>query len=388
MPQSGITLSQISPQLPQLESPLVSNIASNEPGSQLGIIPHQNGLKLPRLQTPVGQAFGQATVTIPGHGAASVTPIAGRIADPNDTARLPSTTDLRRTSSASGHSQVRGSPIVPPPQRHEETARQIMTDTNFDPASINHTHGLMRGWGDALDRHIRSHGGVMRMNPILEAPRYRLLLEACSKFDIFYILIHQQLCIWSRDQVTVQRALQLPSETVNFGFEALFRILGNSKELSEPHATWLTRFPVPPLDVPALFGPRHSVLVQIGVFLQSFHSKWNKLFSAVDSRGYPLLAYETETILSCPSPVLRPVFFRVTRRRIWANEYGPITTGLEEVFLRDQHNEVTMAKENAPQAVREKARRATVQQYTALIAQGRQAQQQILQQGRMACVAA
>lgn len=266
----------------------------------------------------------------------------------------------------------------------EKRARVAMAGPANAPGSGGSIELVMDGWLHDLDNQINKYGGSLGLGrPVVQA-RYETLRDACKRRDPFYVVLHRQLCFWSIDKASVHASLPLLPWMIDSNFNMLLGILGTNAGVPEEHLIWLSQFPGPFAEISESFQPQLNLTSQITMFMQHFHQNWNRIDNNARHRCYPMLAFEVSHILSCPSPVLHQVFFRVSRRKFMPHEQGPIPLALDQAFMKDQVSEAKMERENASEDVFRNSRAATAQAYKALLAH---AQGPTVQQGGLDCAA-
>lgn len=192
----------------------------------------------------------------------------------------------------------------------------------------------MRVWQQVLEQRLEACGGYQALEAKTEQPRYHMLHEACQKNDLFYLILHQYFCLWSKNVAAAHAILKLYGAqelVVDDAFKNLLYTLRDNKFLSSDHLAWLSSFPLGTAGAQTTMDGLAAVCQQVSLFLQRFSSQWKPLISQVVTRQCPIMAWELRDLLHCPSPTLQSSLFTVSRRKLGIVE-GPLANELIAFF--------------------------------------------------------
>ncbi|KAI1653327.1 hypothetical protein F4813DRAFT_258759 [Daldinia decipiens] len=188
-----------------------------------------------------------------------------------------------------------------------------------------------------LNNRLQSIGGVQSLDPAVERPRYQLLLESSESGDLFFIVLHQVFCIWSRNRVQARDICKSyardPGE-MDKGFSSLEMILKSNTKLNPDHINFLAEFPAP-LDESLGKTGYKATLGQVLNFLHRIALNWHRVLTDHRAKGYPFLLGELLDEFLLHSPILQGIMFRASRRSIGAGD-GPTAERMEMLFKSDQ----------------------------------------------------
>ncbi|KAI9172361.1 E3 SUMO-protein ligase gei-17 [Paramyrothecium foliicola] len=146
-----------------------------------------------------------------------------------------------------------------------------------------------------------------------------------------------------------------------------------NEHMAKEHIQWFAQFPGNSEALAREIPPFTHACSQIVAFLKNFAEAWHSLSVAVCARRYPVLAWEAVQILNCPSPILQSIFFTFSRRALWVQD-GEFAVELNQLFARDQKQELQMAQDNAPSDIRARVRDDMVVRYATLVARAQRFQ--------------
>ena len=206
---------------------------------------------------------------------------------------------------------------------------------------------LVSEWRGIAIRQMQELKKEASLSHPVEQPRYYLLIDACGRKDVFYVLFHQVFCLWTLNKSEVYRMLAFESTVIDDAFTKLTSILKPTDDMALRHITWFTLFPHSWTDdrfPPAVF---QQLLMQVTEFIRSFSSRWDSLREDVKQRNYPLMAWESCQVLQCNSIILSELLFTFLRRTLGCED-GLIANELIQYFSEDSHNEAMYGYMVAP----------------------------------------
>ncbi|KAI1643546.1 uncharacterized protein F4817DRAFT_249620 [Daldinia loculata] len=188
-----------------------------------------------------------------------------------------------------------------------------------------------------LNNRLQSIGGVQSLDPAVERPRYQLLLDSSESGDLFFIVLHQVFCIWSRNRAQARDICKNyardPGE-MDKGFSNLEMIIKSNTKLNPDHINFLAEFPAP-LDELLIKARYKATLGRVLNFLHRMALNWHRVFKDHRAKGYPFLLGELLDEFLLYSPILQGIMFRASRRSIGAGD-GPTAKRMEMIFKSDQ----------------------------------------------------
>ncbi|OTB15138.1 hypothetical protein K445DRAFT_23148 [Daldinia sp. EC12] len=188
-----------------------------------------------------------------------------------------------------------------------------------------------------LQSRIQSIGGMQNLNPVVERPRYQLLLDSSESGDLFFIVLHQIFCIWSRNRVQAHELCKNggrnPGE-MDKGLSNLEMVLKSNTKLNPNHINFLAEFPAPLNEL--LSKERYrATLGKVLDFLRCMALNWHRVLTDHRVKGYPFLLGELLDEFLLYSPILQGIMFRASRRSMGAGD-GPAAKHMEMLFKSDQ----------------------------------------------------
>lgn len=264
----------------------------------------------------------------------------------------PTHTPLNNQTSQAAHRQDASLRIpASAPQQQNGTQQQNAAPggqaASRDGAAMDAGSQLIGEWRGIVMRQMQELKNDASLSHPVEQPRYHLLIDACSRRDVFYLLFHQVFCLWTLNKTEVYRMLAAESAVIDDAFTKLTTILKSTDIMALRHITWFTRFPPSCTDdrfPPAVF--RHIVM-QVAEFIRSFSTRWESLRVDVQRRNYPLMAWESAQVLQCHSITLSELLFTFLRRTLGCED-GLIATELSQYFAEDTQNEAMYGYMVAP----------------------------------------
>ncbi|KAH6985666.1 hypothetical protein BKA56DRAFT_613100 [Ilyonectria sp. MPI-CAGE-AT-0026] len=209
----------------------------------------------------------------------------------------------------------------------------------------------LKDWLRVLSTHMEQFNGPRLLNETVEIPRYRILRDACANADVFYVVLHQLFCGWSRDRPFVHSLLasHISFEAVDHAFGYMQVILRQNQLISPPHLEWLTNFPGPLAEI-SRSSPQCMLVNVVARFLHQLSATWEPMMALAESRKFPLLVSEMVHNLSCTSSQMQSLLFTTSRRTLRVED-GPLATSLNEIFAKDRASEAQIAA--APRSAEE-----------------------------------
>ncbi|KAI0849261.1 hypothetical protein F5Y00DRAFT_69965 [Daldinia vernicosa] len=197
-----------------------------------------------------------------------------------------------------------------------------------------------------LNNRLQSIGGVNNLDPAVERPRYQLLLDSSESGDLFFIVLHQVFCIWSRNRAQAHDLCKnhacAPGD-MDKGFINLEMVLKSNTKLNPDHINFLAEFPAP-LDELLSKIRYKATLGRVLNFLYRMALNWIRVLADHRAKGYPFLMGELIDEFLLFSPILQGIMFRASRRSIGAGD-GPTAKRMEMLFKSDQDYYQTYPKD-------------------------------------------
>ncbi|KAH7149686.1 hypothetical protein B0J13DRAFT_312732 [Dactylonectria estremocensis] len=296
---------------------------------------------------------------------------------------------LRAMASASGinpSSQQAAAPWPSTPTGGTTTFPQVGQRAAPGPSATESRHKRMRlehenpvayasrDWMQTLTKHMEKYNGTRSLNDSVEIPRYKILRDACSIDDAFYVVLHQFFCGWSWDRPFVHNLLapHVSCEAVDHAFAYLQVILRNNQVISPIHLEWFANFPGPLREF-SLTSPQRSFMSVVGRFLHQLSTLWGQMMTSIEVRQFPLLVYEMQQNLSCTSPQMQSLLFTTSRRSLRIED-GPLATSLNDIFSKDKASEFQIATGQRTMQEVSQIRSGFAQRYVGIIQAFRQQQ--------------
>ncbi|KAH7112767.1 hypothetical protein B0J13DRAFT_461117 [Dactylonectria estremocensis] len=200
-----------------------------------------------------------------------------------------------------------------------------------------------RDWLQILIKQMEKYSGTRSLNDSVEIPRYKILRDACSIEDGFYIVLHQLFCGWSWDTALVHNVLapHVPFEAVDHAFSYMQVILRNNQSISPVYLEWFANFPGPLVELPHT-SPQCLFMSVVGRFLHQMSTLWGQMVGTTEARQFPLLVSEMRQNLSCISIQMQSLLFTTSRRTLHVED-GPLAISLNEIFAKDRASEIQIA---------------------------------------------
>jgi hypothetical protein len=187
-----------------------------------------------------------------------------------------------------------------------------------------------------LDKHVESQGGINKLNPDLDMPRFRLLREACDKDDFFYVALHQVFCLWTTNPGMILGRLQpCDDRFLSMAFRIVGGFIKENDALAPVNIRWFCQFPANFGDLVIRSSKYRLAVTRVGRFLEKLYGQWFRYSEDCLARGYPPLVDELVQRLSLLSPVLQQIVFTATRRNLDVKDDN-FGYRMEELFKFDQ----------------------------------------------------
>ncbi|CAM1501045.1 Fc.00g102070.m01.CDS01 [Cosmosporella sp. VM-42] len=233
--------------------------------------------------------------------------------------------------------------------------------------------GLMQQWRRTLRARMALFQGSGVLTAYIEQPRYKLIDDACTIHDLFYLALHQVFCLWTvnRAQVYQMLAPLLASTVVDSGFDILQTVLRKNENISRPHLDWFSQFPGPISGMMHTHPDFRVALLNITEFLTMLSQHWQPMIDEVERRLTPFMSWELRYGLKCGSPSIQMMLFTVSRRKLGMAD-GPLSVDLNTIFQRDQAYEDRIAGGGVPVEDVNRARGDFTARYAQLIRLARQ----------------
>lgn len=148
----------------------------------------------------------------------------------------------------------------------------------------------------------------------LEAERLSYLRDACRLQDLFYLLLHQQYCLWTLG--ALHPSLMALGRPVQEGLSKLELIIKSNRMLRQEALVIFSKFHFSISQ--ARDAPQESwpVFLQLQHFLTTFSGQWDSLRQACVARGFAPCAHEQQWRLSLPSLALQKIIFTHIHREL------------------------------------------------------------------------
>lgn len=217
------------------------------------------------------------------------------------------------------------------------------------PSFILHTDGrptddanlVYSEWILKLDEALNA-GMSSPQSHDLQQSRRVILSAACHRHDIFYIVMHQRYCTWSRNKLDAYNLMYSTAPAaIDRGFAALSVLLKTNDALSPTHLEWFVDFPTSTFDSFLPAPILASITKQIIDFILLFAAHWQDLRTRIVHRGFPVLTWEMRTILRCSSITVQDLIFTLSRRLLGCPD-GPLATAFADLLNRDRAVESAM----------------------------------------------
>ncbi|KAI4216571.1 MAG: hypothetical protein LQ351_001060 [Letrouitia transgressa] len=216
---------------------------------------------------------------------------------------------------------------------HESTS--VSNLANCDQPSPQQMHEF----GRTITLRIQSVEADKRSRGEIEIPRLRLLQEACTTSDFYYLLLHQVYCLNG----------QLPEDqqqlsSIGFGSGQLrglallpqLLVPNSSMGANNDTAAWFSAFPRPLSVMLQSFQIYRIALGKLQSSLVKFALNWSHFRDTCHKRQYPPLVDDMTMHLGVDSPTLQRVIFTAIYRNIWNSQYDQCFRDGEGLFRRDQ----------------------------------------------------
>uniref|UniRef100_A0A093VZM8 Zinc finger MIZ domain-containing protein 1 n=1 Tax=Talaromyces marneffei PM1 TaxID=1077442 RepID=A0A093VZM8_TALMA len=223
---------------------------------------------------------------------------------------------LRRSTNqnSSRHSQPPSQPqhqLLPPSQsqssHHHQQQHQHLSPSPRGQI-WQHARGKLKSY---LEQSTRTN----HLSETVELPRVRILQDACSAEDMFYLALHQTFCLNSADPSQLSQVADqgiLPG----LGFDVIAQLLVDNKRLSSEFLRWSIEYPFP-LHVLLQFEEYKSALKQVSHCLATISHNWPRFEREIRSRGHPPQVDELVNSLGVESPVFQTIIFTAISRRLF-----------------------------------------------------------------------
>lgn len=224
-----------------------------------------------------------------------------------------------------------------PSDRQAKRHRVAHGQLPYNPQTVLLDGTSARQWLRVIKLRLQSFGGFQSLNSACEKLRYELLYHASANGDIFYIILHQILCLWGVNRESVFLWLSSLPSAIDSAFGLLFHILRSNSQLPPAHLHWFASFP---LDFQRALGHRliSQVVSQISSFINNFTpSRWEHALALVCKRRYPFLVCELRSNFMSTSSVLQRVLFTSSCERLDIGDGA--ASELYQLFAMDCNNE-------------------------------------------------
>ncbi|KAL9044087.1 MAG: hypothetical protein Q9214_002752, partial [Letrouitia sp. 1 TL-2023] len=198
----------------------------------------------------------------------------------------------------------------------------------------------MHEFGRTITLRIQSVEADKRSRGEIEIPRLRLLQEACTTSDFYYLLLHQVYCLNCQLPEDQQQLTNIgfASEQLR-GLAVLPQLLvpNSSMGANDDAAAWFSAFPRPLSVMLQSFKIYREALGKLQSSLVKFAFNWSQFRDACHKRQYPPLVDDMTMHLGVDSPTLQRVIFTAIYRNIWNSQYDQCFHEGEGLFRRDQY---------------------------------------------------
>ncbi|EED16553.1 MIZ zinc finger domain protein [Talaromyces stipitatus ATCC 10500] len=243
---------------------------------------------------------------------------------------LPTTSPL---SPAVGASPVQRA--APPPQRQPQyqaqpqphqtrpVQQQPQQQPQLPQSSLPHkSHRIWQHARERLRMFLIQPSRTHPLSETVELPRVRILQDACSAEDMFYLALHQTFCLSSADPSQLRDGAEHGIRP-DLDFDVVAQLLVDNKRLSKEFLQWSIEYPMP---FQALLSSNdyRNALKQVSNCLSTISNHWPVFEREIRARGYPPQVDELVVRLGVESPVFQTIVFTAVSRRLFG--------GREELF--------------------------------------------------------
>ncbi|KAI9804055.1 MAG: hypothetical protein M1833_000336 [Piccolia ochrophora] len=251
----------------------------------------------------------------------------------------------QRVGGPAANGQARTQTVVP--QKPSAKSNNSRSAVAMTPNTMQ-IHQLKQ----VLDNHVIQLGGPQALDANLELPRIRLLQDACTKEDWFYVALHQLYCSLTLNQETTVHVAGLDKTQVG-GFDWISSIIRPNEILSIQRLRWFASFPSPLDQLLRVSKMYREAVEYVKVFLSNVCARLPELQRACLARDYPPLVHELVYILALKSKVLQRVVFTSIHRNMWGlmeDQYFAKTEELFRMNQQDYHNVLSRLHTASPVA--------------------------------------
>ncbi|KAI9874178.1 MAG: hypothetical protein M1830_010098 [Pleopsidium flavum] len=193
----------------------------------------------------------------------------------------------------------------------------------------------LRRYLPILDNYVTSVGGATSLLGSIELPRIRLLKDACTMEDCFYLVLHQLYCLYSVEPQTVTQLPGFGQEHVQ-AFSTLAQLLLQNSMLPDHVTRWFASFPAPIINLLEYSILYQKAYLETRNFLSKLVRHWHVFQARCKQRMYPPLVEELVRELGLESCVFQRVAFTAVHRGIWGQEQSHWFQNGEDLFRQDQ----------------------------------------------------
>ncbi|KAL9620322.1 MAG: hypothetical protein Q9160_005121 [Pyrenula sp. 1 TL-2023] len=167
----------------------------------------------------------------------------------------------------------------------------------------------------------------------LDQQRCKLLEDACSSNDIFYVCLHKICCSAYVAELTGYPAQNLETDHLD-GVRKLEILIKPNSELSYDALAFFAEFP-PSLDENRSEVHRR-IFESVRVFLHRLSTGWDRHRQSCEERGFPLFVDEMVVLFQLNSVLLQSIVFRSMHRHITKPEDHDLNLRVEKLLEADQ----------------------------------------------------
>ncbi|MCJ1374048.1 hypothetical protein MMC20_005278 [Loxospora ochrophaea] len=169
----------------------------------------------------------------------------------------------------------------------------------------------------------------------LEEGRLMLLKEASEKGDIFYLMLHQILCLFSVDRSTASKIAGL-GHAQQKGFRIIEEFIRPNAELNPGTVEWFSTFPKPIETFINLGLVHHHIYQEVLRCLTLLSLRWKSFVEQKYQQKIPPLATPLVMTFGMRSVVLQRVTFLTIHRSLWIGDQDECFREGEKLFAFDQ----------------------------------------------------
>ncbi|KAI9848319.1 MAG: hypothetical protein M1837_000583 [Sclerophora amabilis] len=230
-----------------------------------------------------------------------------------------------------------------PEHRSDATPFFSQTNQNGPPSSnlittlqsMNTQSPSIKPLTRLIESHINQSGGIEALGRGIDLVRIKVLQEACSIEDCFYLVLHQIYCSYTINPQSVLCTRGLGPGSAR-PFTIMGQLLRGNESLNVERLKWFSNFPAKQehlMDHTTFYG---RAFQQVLLFLNALPREWDRLHNACWKRDCPPLMDELVGLLNLTSVTLQRVVFTAVHRRLWGSQEDQYFKKIEDLFRINQ----------------------------------------------------